>query len=187
MIKDLKTITSSRPGQVRLIDVRGEQLGILDVAEALRIASTRGLDLVEVGPEAEPPVCKLMDYGKVKYQKSKKQKSSRRTQRKEVRLSVSIGEHDLITKTKQTEKFIEKGHEVAVTVKLKGREKAHPEVAVKTLKDFIERLEETMSIKVVKKPSGSDNKADTLLSKGEKNVVSKTERTQEGSGTGSHS
>lgn len=172
-------------GPVRLIGEDGEQLGIIDVAEALKIANERKLDLVLVSPKANPPVCKILNAGKIKYQQSKKQKSQRQKDRKEVRLSVRIEEHDLLTKMKQVQKFLKKGHEVNVNVLLKGREKAHPESAVKVLQSFLERLQEDLPLKLMKAPTQKNNKADMILLKGDKkDVVSKVARNEEGGSEG---
>ncbi len=189
MTKDQKPITFARPGRVRLIDISGEQLGIIEMAEALKIAATKGLDLMEVGPNADPPVCKIVDYdyGKIQYQKSKKQKASKKTPRKEVRFSVRISEHDLLTKRKQTHKFLEKGHEVNISIRLKGRERAHPEAAVKVHKDFLETLQDDLDIKVIKEPIAKEGnkKVEMLLTKGDKkNVAPETARTPQGSSEG---
>ncbi len=179
--------TNTRSGSVRLIDENGEQLGILDITEALRIANERELDLVLVSPNADPPVGKLLDAGKLKYQKSKKQKSQKQKDRKEVRLSIRIENNDLLTKMNQTEKFLEKGHEVSVGVLLKkGRERAHPEVAVEVLQNFLSKLQEKLTLKIMKAPSGKSSGADMILLKGDKkNVVSETARDKERSSEGS--
>lgn len=187
MTKSQKPITTAKPGKVRLISDTGEQLGIIEMAEALQIAADRELDLVEVGPNANPPVCKLMDYGKMQYQRSKRQKSPKKVQRKEVQFSVRIGEHDLCVKRNQVQKFLEKGHEVGITVRLKGRERAHPETAIEVLQKFLEQLQEQVNIKVAKSPAAKENnkKVEMLLTKGDKkNVVSETTRDSQGSSKG---
>jgi translation initiation factor IF-3 len=118
--------------EVRGIDEDGEQLGILPTRQALDTARERGLDLVEVAPNAIPPVCRLMDYGKYRYEQSRKDRESRRHQKttelKEVRIKPKIDEHDLATKSRQAQRFLEEGDKVKLTVMFRGREMAHPDI-----------------------------------------------------------
>jgi translation initiation factor IF-3 len=125
---------------VRLIDDEGRQIGIIPTREALEMARERGLDLVEVAPNASPPVCRLMDYGKFRYEQSRKERDSRRNQHviklKEVRIEPKIGDHDLETKGRQAAKFLDAGDKVKLTVLFRGRSITHPELG----KELLERL-----------------------------------------------
>lgn len=147
--------TISRPAQtrvneririreVRLIDDEGRQIGIIPTREALEMAREKGLDLVEVAPNASPPVCRLMDYGKFRYEQSRKERDSRRHQQvtklKEVRIEPKIGGHDLETKGRQAAKFLDAGNKVKLTVLFRGRSITHPELG----KDLLDRLAEQL-------------------------------------------
>lgn len=118
--------------EVRLIDEEGNQVGVIPTFEALQMARDRGLDLVEVAPNAMPPVCRLMDYGKFRYEQSRKERESRKHQHvvelKEVRIRPKIDDHDLETKGRQAAKFLTAGDKVKVTVLFRGREMAHPDI-----------------------------------------------------------
>lgn len=118
--------------EVRLIDEEGAQVGIVPTREALDMARERGLDLVEVAPNAIPPVCRLMDYGKFRYEQSRKERESRKNQHvvelKEVRIRPKIDDHDLETKGRQAAKFLDAGDKVKLTVTFRGREMAHPDI-----------------------------------------------------------
>jgi len=119
-------------------------LGVVPTFEALRTANERGLDLVEVAPTAVPPVCKLMDYGKYKYEQTKKESEAKKNQKivllKEMRLRPKIGEHDLETKTKLVEKFLQDGDKVKVTIVFRGREMAHPQLGRELLDAVVDKL-----------------------------------------------
>lgn len=132
------------------MDETGKQLGIVPIEEALTIASERGLDLVEVAPEAQPPVCRIMDYGKYKYDLSKKEKASRKRQHtvqvKEIRFRPKIDEHDLMFKIKHARKFLEEGNRVKVTVLFRGREMAHREFGTRLLQRVKEELEDVAKV-----------------------------------------
>ena len=133
-----------RVPQVRLIDTTGEQIGIVPTREALRMALEKGFDLVEISPTAKPPVCKIMDYGKFKYELNKKAKSAKKKQHiiqmKEMRLRPKIEEHDYQFKLKHIQEFLEEGNKVKVFVEFRGREMAHQELGHK----IIQRLEEDL-------------------------------------------
>ena len=120
-----------RDREVRLISETGEMLGIMSSREALRLAEEADLDLVKISPNAVPPVCKIMDYGKYKFEQAKKEKENRRNQKivelKEVQLSMTIDVGDLAVKAKQATKFLEQGNKVKVTIRLRGRQMAHVE------------------------------------------------------------
>jgi len=130
--------------EVRVIDEEGQQVGVLLTRDALEMARSRGLDLVEVAPNAIPPVCRLMDYGKYRYEQSQKERESRRNQHtvelKEIRLQPKIAGHDLDTKGRQGQKFLDAGDKVKFTVRFRGREMAHPEIG----KGLLDRLAEQM-------------------------------------------
>ncbi len=131
--------------EVRLIDEDGQQVGIIPTREALMIARERGLDLVEVGANSNPPVCRLMDYGKYRYEQSRKERETRKNQHvtrvKEVRVEPKIGEHDLETKGRQAERFLKSGDKVKLSVLFRGRSITHPELG----RDLLQRLSEQLS------------------------------------------
>mgnify|MGYP002309064712 CR=1 FL=1 len=126
--------------EIRLIGENGEQLGIVSGEEALRTAEEQGLDLVKISPQATPPVCKLMNYGKYKFEQSKREKEARKNQHvievKEIRMSPGIGENDFNTKLNQTAKFLAAGHKVKVSIRFRGREMAHTNIGEQLLRDF---------------------------------------------------
>jgi translation initiation factor IF-3 len=144
-----------RSKQVRVVGEEGEQLGILDTSEALATAQEKGLDLVIISPNAEPPVCKMMDYGKFRFEKLKKDKENKKKQKqialKELRIKPHIDEHDMNTKISQIKKFIEKEHKVSL--RLLGREKAHADTAIKVLDEIASHFEE---IAVIEKKYGRE-------------------------------
>lgn len=121
-----------RDKEIRVISDDGEQLGIMSAAEALKIAESRNLDLVKIAPMAKPPVCKVMDYGKFRFEKAKKEKEAKKNQKtieiKEIRLSLNIDTHDFDTKINHAKKFIASGNKVKVSIRFRGREMAHPEL-----------------------------------------------------------
>ena len=126
--------------EIRLIGENGEQLGIVSGEEALRTAEEQGLDLVKISPQATPPVCKLMNYGKYKFEQSKREKEARKNQHvveiKEIRMSPGIDVGDFNTKLKNAQKFLSDGNRVKVSVRFRGREMAHTEIGLNLLKDF---------------------------------------------------
>jgi translation initiation factor IF-3 len=141
--KDLATNDEIRAAQVRVIGDSGEQLGIMKTKDALNLALEKGLDLVEIAPTAEVPVCRIMDYGKYKFEKSKKDKEAKKKQRqivietKEIQLSSRIDTHDFNTRLSHTRKFIEAGNKVKVCLEFgKGREMAHMEIGYQILERF---------------------------------------------------
>lgn len=143
--KELRINHMIRVREVRLIDGEGGQRGVVPITEALRLANEAGLDLVEVSPNAAPPVCKLLDYGKYKYELEKKTKESNKRQKqlrlKEVRMQPKIDEHDLAFKTKHIQGFLEEGSKVKVTVRFRGRELAHTELGRAVLERVLALLE----------------------------------------------
>src|SRR5919199_6055025 len=128
-----------------MIGPNGEQVGIVPLPRALEMARNANLDLVEVSPTAQPPVCRLLDYGKFKYEQTRKDREARKTQKtqtlKEMRLKPKIGEHDLDFKTRQIVSFLREGDKVKVTVNFRGRENAHPELGRAVLEEVVRRLE----------------------------------------------
>lgn len=127
-----------------MIDEEGNQVGVIPTRDALEMARERGLDLVEVAPNAMPPVCRLMDYGKFRYEQTKKERDSRKHQHvielKEVRIRPKIDDHDLETKGRQAAKFLDHGDKVKLSVLFRGREMAHPEIGKGLLDQLIEML-----------------------------------------------
>ena len=129
--------------EVRLIGDEGEQLGIMSAEEALKIATERELDLVKIAPGSNPPVCKIMDYGKFRFEQTKKEKEAKKNQRvieiKEIRMSPGIDTNDFNTKLKNGQKFLTDGDRVKVSVRFRGREMAHTDIGAQLLKDFAEK------------------------------------------------
>jgi translation initiation factor IF-3 len=144
--KDLRINEQIWAREVRLIRDEGEQQqGIISTAEALEIAKEQGLDLVEVAPNAVPPVVKIMNYGKFKFENEKKIRDSRRKQKqlkvKEIRMQPKIDDHDLDFKSKHVREFLNEGNKVKVTIRFRGREMAHTELGLDVLKDVLSRIE----------------------------------------------
>jgi translation initiation factor IF-3 len=143
-----------RDKEVRLIGVNGEQLGIMSAKEAMKLAQEADLDLVKVAPNAKPPVCKIIDYGKFRYEMARKEKDAKKRQKtieiKEIRLSPNIEDNDLNTKASAARKFITKGNKVKVTLRFRGREMSHMNQSKHILDDFAEKLAD---VAVIDKPS----------------------------------
>jgi translation initiation factor IF-3 len=129
---------------VRLIDENGTQVGIIGAREALQMAEERGFDLVEVAPNAVPPVCRLLDYGKFRYEQSQKEREARKNQKqaelKQIRLMPKTADHDMTTKANQAKKFLLAGDKVKFNVRFRGREMAHPDIGRKMLEEIAEQL-----------------------------------------------
>ena len=140
---------------VRLVDDQGEQLGIMSLSDALKLAEENELDLVEVAPNSEPPVCRLLDYGKFRYVQNKKEKEARKTQKftelREVRFRTRISKHDQDAKVKIMSKLLETGAKVKVSVMFRGREVTHPEIGMTLLRGVAEALKD--EAKLEKTPS----------------------------------
>ena len=136
--------------EIRLIGSEGEQLGIMSSAEALKIADEQGLDLVKISPQAVPPVCKLMNYGKFRFEQSKKEKEARKNQHvveiKEIRMSPGIDVGDFNTKIKNAQKFITDGNRVKVSVRFRGREMAHTDIGKELLERFAAQCTEIANL-----------------------------------------
>lgn len=149
---------SIRAREVRLIDANGDQLGVKTRDEALQIAQTRNLDLVLVAPGAKPPVCRIMDYGKYRYEQQKKEKEARKKQRiiniKEVRFTPVIGDHDFNTKLRNARKFIENGDKVKATVRFRGRAITHKELGQQVLDRLAEELTDIATVETKAKMEG---------------------------------
>ena len=147
-----------RDKEVRLIGADGEQLGIVSAKEALKIAEEAGLDLVKIAPTAKPPVCKVIDYGKYRYELARKEKEAKKKQKtvelKEIRLSPNIDTNDLNTKINAAKKFIEKGNKVKVTLRFRGREMAHMNTSKHILDDFAAELAEVAIVEKAPKVEG---------------------------------
>ena len=144
--------------EVRLIGENGEQMGIVSSDEALRIAEERGLDLVKISPQAVPPVCKLMNYGKYRFEQSKREKEARKNQHvveiKEIRMSPGIDVGDFNTKLKNAQKFLADGNRVKVSVRFRGREMAHTEIGRDLLAKFAEQCAEVANMEKAAKMEG---------------------------------
>lgn len=147
-----------RDKEIRLIGEDGEQLGIMSARDAMKLAREAELDLVKIAPTAKPPVCKIIDYGKYRYELARKEKEARKKQKtidvKEVRLSPNIEENDLNTKASNARKFITKGDKVKVTLRFRGREMAHMQTSKHILDDFAEKLADVAVVEKAPKLEG---------------------------------
>ena len=147
-----------RDKEIRLIGESGEQLGIMSSREALKLAEEAGLDLVKIAPTAKPPVCKIVDYGKYRYELARKEKDAKRKQKvievKEIRMSPNIDTNDLNTKVGAARKFLEKGNRVKVTLRFRGREMAHMSTSTHILDDFAQMLSDIAVVEKMPKVEG---------------------------------
>ncbi|MBC8542377.1 translation initiation factor IF-3 [Bianquea renquensis] len=147
-----------RDKEVRLIDEEGNQLGVVPVREALAMARERNLDLVKIAPQAKPPVCKILNYGKYRFEQIKREKEAKKKQKvidiKEVRLSPNIEEHDLQTKLKNAVKFLKNGDKVKVSVRFRGRELSRTEIGREVLDDFTKGIAEVGDVEKPPKMEG---------------------------------
>ena len=163
-ISELMINEQIRDKEVRLIGENGEQLGIMSAKDAYKMARDAELDLVKIAPAAKPPVCKIIDYGKYRYELARKEKEARKKQKvieiKEVRLSPNIDENDLNTKMNNARKFLEKGNKVKVTLRFRGREMAHMSKTKYILDDFAEKLAD---IAAVDKPAKVEGRSIVLF------------------------
>lgn len=152
--KDLAVNEQIKHREVRVIDTDGKQIGIMDIQKALKLAKSKQLDLVQVAPKANPPVCRIMDYGKYKYEQSKKEKEAKKKQKvinvKELRMSPNIEEHDLQVRIKNARRFLKEGDKVKVTIKFRGREITHNSLGKEVLENFAESVKDLAVIE--KKP-----------------------------------
>ena len=153
-ISDLMINEQVRDKEVRVIGEDGEQLGIMSSKEALKLAKEAELDLVKIAPTAKPPVCKIVDYGKYRYEQMRKEKEAKKKQKtidiKEIRFSPNIDTNDLNTKVNQARKFLSKGDKVKVAIRFRGRELAHTEIGIDILNNFAAQLED---VAVIEKPA----------------------------------
>ena len=153
-----------RDKEVRVIAENGDQLGVMPVKEAMKLAQEAELDLVKIAPKAQPPVCKIIDYGKYRYELARKEKEAKKKQKtvevKEVRISPNIDTNDLNTKVNNAKKFIAKGNKVKVTLRFRGREMAHMQASRHILENFAKSLEDVAAID---KPIKQEGRSLTLF------------------------
>ena len=153
-----------RDKEVRVIAENGDQLGVMPVKEAMKLAQEAELDLVKIAPKAQPPVCKIIDYGKYRYELARKEKEAKKKQKtvevKEVRISPNIDTNDQNTKVNNAKKFIAKGNKVKVTLRFRGREMAHMQQSKHILDDFAEMLAE---VAVVEKPAKLEGRSMSMV------------------------
>ena len=146
--------------EVRVTDANGEQLGIMQTKDALRLAEEQHLDLVEVAPKARPPVCRIMDFGKYRYEQQKREKEARKKQKvitiKEVKLRPNIEQHDFDVKLKSAQRFVEEGNKVKVTIMFRGRELSHPELGTEVLNKMAAALGDTVNVERSAKLEGKN-------------------------------
>ena len=156
--KDLRINRQIRSREVFLIDENGEQKGVMNTYDAFRLAEEAGLDLVEVSPMANPPVCKILDFGKYRYEMEKKQKEAKKNQAvtklKEVRMQSKIADNDVNTKSKAISEFLSEGNKVKVSIRFRGREMGHPEHGVEIMKKFAAALAEVANVEKQPKLEG---------------------------------
>ena len=142
--KEIEINEAIRDREVRLIDADGTQLGVVSGREALRLAQEKDLDLVKIAPQAQPPVCKILDYGKYRFEQQKREKEAKKNQKvieiKEIRLSLNIDTNDFNTKVNQAEKFLKAGHKIKVSIRFRGREMAHTNLGLEVEKRFADAL-----------------------------------------------
>ena len=147
-----------RDKEVRVVGADGEQLGVMSAREAQKIADDAGLDLVKIAPKAKPPVCKVIDYGKYRYEQARKEKDAKKKQKtvelKEIRLSPNIEANDLNTKMNAAKKFLAKGNKVKITLRFRGREMAHINSSKHILDDFAENLSDVAVVEKAPKVEG---------------------------------
>lgn len=169
-ISDLQINEQIRDREVRLVGENGEQLGLMSACDAQEKAREAGLDLVKIAPRATPPVCKIIDYGKYRYEQVRRQKEARKKQKiveiKEVRLSPNIDVNDMNTKMTSARKFLEKGNKVKVTLRFRGREMAHMQASRHILEDF---AKDCADIAAVDKPIKQEGRSLTMILSAKKN------------------
>ena len=156
--QELQINEEIRDKEVRVIGPDGAQLGIMSSQNALSMAAERNLDLVKIAPQAQPPVCKIIDYGKYRFEMAKREKEAKKNQKvveiKEIRLSLNIDTHDFNTKVNQATKFISGGNKVKVSIRFRGREMGHPEIGLDTMKAFSDAMAEVANIEKPAKLEG---------------------------------
>ena len=156
IISELMINEQIRDREIRLIGEDGEQLGIMSARDAMKLAREANLDLVKIAPTAKPPVCKIIDYGKYRYEQARRDKKQKTIEVKEIRLSPNIDTNDLNTKVNQARKFVSGGNKVKVAVRFRGRELAHTAVGKTILEDFAQKLSD---IAVIDKPAKLEGKS----------------------------
>lgn len=156
--KELQINEEIRDKEVRVIDSNGEQLGIMKLDEAMEKANARNLDLVKIAPQANPPVCKIIDYGKFRFEQAKREKEARKNQRvvdiKEIRLSLNIDTHDFNTKAGHATRFLKDGDKVKVSIRFRGREMGHPELGYEIMQRFADQLSDIANVEKKAKLEG---------------------------------
>ena len=156
--QELQINEQIRDKELRVIDSDGNQLGIMSLRQALEIAEQKNLDLVKIAPQANPPVCKIIDYGKFRFEQAKREKEARKNQRvveiKEVRLSLNIDTHDFETKKNHAVRFISEGNKVKASIRFRGREMGHPELGLEIMSRFADAMSEVANVEKPAKLEG---------------------------------
>lgn len=156
--KELQINEEIRDKEVRVVSASGEQLGVMSAAEALEKAFAQNLDLVKIAPQAKPPVCKIIDYGKFRFEQAKREKEAKKNQRvveiKEIRLSLNIDTHDFNTKVGHATRFLKEGNKVKASIRFRGREMGHPEQGHEIMRRFAETLAEIANVEKPAKLEG---------------------------------
>ena len=156
--QELQINEQIRDKEIRVIDSDGTQLGIMPLRRAMEIAEQKNLDLVKIAPQANPPVCKIIDYGKYRFEQAKREKEARKNQRvveiKEVRLSLNIDTHDFETKRNHALRFISEGNKVKVSIRFRGREMGHPELGQEIMQRFADAMSEVANVEKPAKLEG---------------------------------
>ena len=156
--QELQINEQIRDKEIRVIDSDGTQLGIMPLRRAMEIAEQKNLDLVKIAPQANPPVCKIIDYGKFRFEQAKREKEARKNQRvveiKEVRLSLNIDTHDFKTKRNHALRFISEGNKVKVSIRFRGREMGHPELGLEIMRRFSDAMSEVANVEKPAKLEG---------------------------------
>ena len=156
--QELQINEQIRDKELRVIDSDGTQLGIMSLRQAMEIAEKKNLDLVKIAPQANPPVCKIIDYGKFRFEQAKREKEARKNQRvveiKEVRLSLNMDTHDFETKKNHALRFISEGNKVKVSIRFRGREMGHPELGLEIMRRFADAMSEVANVEKPAKLEG---------------------------------
>ncbi|HJB98095.1 MAG TPA: translation initiation factor IF-3 [Candidatus Acutalibacter pullicola] len=156
--QELQINEQIRDKELRVIDSDGTQLGIMSLRQAMEIAEKKNLDLVKIAPQANPPVCKIIDYGKFRFEQAKREKEARKNQRvveiKEVRLSLNIDTHDFETKKNHALRFISEGNKVKASIRFRGREMGHPELGLEIMRRFADAMSEVANVEKPAKLEG---------------------------------
>nr|WP_066862939.1 translation initiation factor IF-3 [Neglectibacter timonensis] len=156
--KELQINEQIRDRELRVIDSDGSQLGVMPLRQAMDLAEQKNLDLVKIAPQATPPVCKIIDYGKFRFEQAKREKEAKKNQRvveiKEIRLSLNIDTHDFETKKNHAVRFLEEGNKVKVSIRFRGREMGHPEHGLEIMRRFAETMAEVANVEKPAKLEG---------------------------------